>query len=96
MWPAGRGLLITEVEDADKFINPCDKSRPKRIRIHMHSRVALKYILLSFQAEWIRANNFGGAMILSLNVDDWNNTCKFDATFPLTRIVNKVLRSQED
>ena len=48
------------------------------------------------KAEWIRANNFGGAMILSLNVDDWNNTCKFNETFPLTRIVNKVLRSQED
>ncbi|XP_076234093.1 chitinase-3-like protein 2 isoform X2 [Calliopsis andreniformis] len=45
-----------------------------------------------YKAEWIRANNFGGAMILSLNVDDWNNTCKLNETFPLTRTVSKVLR----
>ncbi|XP_034192975.2 chitinase-3-like protein 2 isoform X1 [Osmia lignaria lignaria] len=48
-----------------------------------------------YKAEWIRANNFGGAMILSLNVDDWNNTCKFNETFPLTRTVTKVLRYRE-
>ncbi|XP_076637328.1 chitinase-3-like protein 2 isoform X1 [Colletes latitarsis] len=49
-----------------------------------------------YKAEWIRANNFGGAMIFSLNVDDWNNTCKFNETFPLTRTITKVLRYQED
>lgn len=49
-----------------------------------------------YKAEWIRANNFGGAMILSLNVDDWNNTCKFNESFSLTRTINKILRYQED
>ncbi|XP_026674886.1 chitinase-3-like protein 2 isoform X2 [Ceratina calcarata] len=48
------------------------------------------------KAEWIRANNFGGAMILSLNVDDWNNTCKFNESFPLTRTVTRILRYHED
>lgn len=49
-----------------------------------------------YKAEWIRANNFGGAMILSLNVDDWNNTCKFNESFPLTRTVTKILRYHDD
>lgn len=35
-------------------------------------------------------------MILSLNVDDWNNTCKFNGSFPLTRTIAKVLRYQEE
>ncbi|XP_076750180.1 chitinase-3-like protein 2 [Xylocopa sonorina] len=49
-----------------------------------------------YKAEWIRANNFGGAMILSISVDDWNNTCKFNESFPLTRTVTKILRYQEE
>ncbi|XP_054011401.1 chitinase-3-like protein 2 isoform X1 [Hylaeus anthracinus] len=49
-----------------------------------------------YKAEWIRANNFGGAMIFSLNADDWNNSCKFNETFPLTRTVTKVFGQQED
>ncbi|XP_015439737.1 PREDICTED: chitinase-3-like protein 2 [Dufourea novaeangliae] len=48
-----------------------------------------------YKAEWIRANNFGGAMILSLNTDDWNNTCKLNETFPLTRMITRTLRYQE-
>ncbi|XP_076659633.1 chitinase-3-like protein 2 isoform X1 [Halictus rubicundus] len=48
------------------------------------------------KAEWIRANNFGGAMIFSLNVDDWNCLCKMNESFPLTRTITEVLRHQED
>nr|XP_031831642.1 acidic mammalian chitinase-like [Nomia melanderi] len=49
-----------------------------------------------YKAKWILANNFGGAMILSLNADDWNFTCKLNESFALTRTVSKVLRYQED
>ncbi|CAK9822299.1 Acidic mammalian chitinase [Anthophora retusa] len=49
-----------------------------------------------YKATWVRANSFGGAMIFSLNVDDWNDTCKFNESFPLTRTITKVLRYQED
>lgn len=50
---------------------------------------------LSYKAEFIKANNFGGAMILSLNADDHNGSCKIDTegvgTFPLTRKVKNIL-----
>lgn len=45
-----------------------------------------------FQSAWIHANGFKGAMILSLNVDDWNGTCGANETFPLTRTVWRTLK----
>lgn len=49
------------------------------------------------QSTWIRANGFKGAMILSLNVDDWNGTCYgTNETFPLTRTISKVLFKESD
>lgn len=48
-----------------------------------------------FQAEFITENNFGGAMILSLNTDDHKGKCdkisNTDTTFPLTRKVKSIL-----
>ena len=49
------------------------------------------------QNMWIRTNGFKGAMILSLNVDDWNGTCYgTNETFPLTRTISKVLFKESD
>lgn len=46
---------------------------------------------------WIRENGFKGAMILSLNVDDWNGVCYGrNYTFPLTRAAMKVLFKDSD
>uniref|UniRef100_A0A0C9RT37 CHIA_1 protein n=1 Tax=Fopius arisanus TaxID=64838 RepID=A0A0C9RT37_9HYME len=48
------------------------------------------------KVEWIKLNGFRGAMILSLNTDDWNGTCHDNETFPLTRVVaNNLLSSRE-
>jgi len=48
--------------------------------------------MFALQSTWIRTNGFKGAMILSLNVDDWNGTCYgTNETFPLTRTISKVL-----
>ncbi|GLV38362.1 Chitinase 11 [Carabus blaptoides fortunei] len=52
---------------------------------------------VSYKTEFIKDNNFGGAMILSLNTDDHKGNCgtKFapgaDETFPLTRKVKSIL-----
>ncbi|KAG8035639.1 hypothetical protein G9C98_001067 [Cotesia typhae] len=46
------------------------------------------------KAEWIKANDFKGAMIFSLNTDDWSGSCSSkdgNETFPLTRILSKTL-----
>lgn len=48
-------------------------------------------VSVSYKAEWIKANGFGGAMILSLNVDDYNNSCSGNESFPLTRTVGRIL-----
>ncbi|XP_011337559.1 chitinase-3-like protein 2 isoform X2 [Ooceraea biroi] len=49
------------------------------------------------KSTWIRANGFKGAMILSLNVDDWNGTCYgINETFPLTRAVSKIILQEAD
>ncbi|XP_015116757.1 acidic mammalian chitinase [Diachasma alloeum] len=45
------------------------------------------------KVEWIKSNGFRGAMILSLNTDDWNGTCYENETFPLTRVVANNLMS---
>lgn len=42
------------------------------------------------QSAWIHSNGFKGAMILSLNVDDWADTCGRNRTFPLTRTISKI------
>lgn len=53
--------------------------------------------MFALQSTWIRTNGFKGAMILSLNVDDWNGTCYgTNETFPLTRTVSKVLFKESD
>ncbi|XP_012530246.1 chitinase-3-like protein 2 isoform X1 [Monomorium pharaonis] len=50
-----------------------------------------------YKSIWIRTNGFKGAMVLSLNVDDWNGTChNINETFPLTRTVSKVLFKETD
>lgn len=43
------------------------------------------------KAKWIKSNDFGGAMILSLNCDDWNSTCTRSETFPLIRAIKLAL-----
>lgn len=51
----------------------------------------------TLQSMWIRTNGFKGAMLLSLNVDDWNGTCYgTNETFPLTRTISKVLFKESD
>ena len=53
--------------------------------------------MFALQSMWIRTNGFKGAMILSLNVDDWNGTCYgTNETFPLTRTISKVLFKESD
>ncbi|XP_011160586.1 chitinase-3-like protein 2 [Solenopsis invicta] len=50
-----------------------------------------------YKSTWIRTNGFKGAMILSLNVDDWNGNCYgTNETFPLTRTISKVLFKESD
>lgn len=51
---------------------------------------------LSYKTEFIKENNFGGAMILSLNTDDFSGKCKGSGSksednFPLTKKVKNVL-----
>lgn len=49
---------------------------------------------LTYKTEFIKNNNFGGAMVYSLNTDDHKGVCGSDANgddFPLTRKVKKVL-----
>lgn len=55
---------------------------------------------LECKAKWIKENNFGGAMIFSLNADDFDNYCLSDDLdddmvnqfkFPLTRKVQQTL-----
>lgn len=50
-----------------------------------------------YKSTWIRTSGFKGAMILSLNVDDWNGTCYgTNETFPLTRTILKALFKESD
>lgn len=54
---------------------------------------------LSYKAEFIKANNFGGAMILSLDTDDHKGSCNINVdglnTFPLTRKVKSILNDDQ-
>ncbi|XP_015180357.1 PREDICTED: chitinase-3-like protein 2 [Polistes dominula] len=47
-----------------------------------------------YKTKWILDNDFKGAMVFSLNVDDWKNKCNANETFPLTRAVTKILRGK--
>ncbi|XP_012274144.1 chitinase-3-like protein 2 [Orussus abietinus] len=47
---------------------------------------------VTHKVNWIRSQGFKGAMILSLNTDDWNSTCQENVKFPLTRAVYQVLK----
>ncbi|KAI4502005.1 hypothetical protein M0802_002687 [Mischocyttarus mexicanus] len=47
-----------------------------------------------YKTKWILDNNFKGAMVFSLNTDDWNNECNTNETFPLTRTIKKFLRGK--
>lgn len=63
----------------------------------MYEHSMIKVLTFVLQSAWIRTNGFKGAMILSLNVDDWNGTCYgTNETFPLTRTISKVLFKESD
>lgn len=46
---------------------------------------------LTYKAGFILNNGFGGAMVYSLNCDDYSNICKIGEKFSLTRSIRKVL-----
>jgi chitinase len=43
------------------------------------------------KANWIKDNNFGGAMTYDLNCDDFVNACGFNQTFILHQIIYNIL-----
>ncbi|XP_043671883.1 chitinase-3-like protein 2 [Vespula pensylvanica] len=45
-----------------------------------------------YKAKWVLANGFKGAMIFSLNTDDWKNECNTNESFPLTRTITKFFK----
>ncbi|XP_011503350.1 PREDICTED: acidic mammalian chitinase [Ceratosolen solmsi marchali] len=45
---------------------------------------------ISSKAKWIKTNGFKGAMVYSLNMDDWNSTCSSNYTFPLTNTIKDI------
>lgn len=47
-----------------------------------------------YKAKWIVAQGFKGAMVFSLNVDDWKNYCNINKTFPLTRTISEVFTEE--
>ncbi|XP_066599872.1 chitinase-3-like protein 2 [Prorops nasuta] len=47
-------------------------------------------ISVFIKASWIKENNFKGAMVYSLNSDDWSYTCNLTEAFPLTRMIFSV------
>ncbi|KAK2577855.1 hypothetical protein KPH14_001118 [Odynerus spinipes] len=48
-----------------------------------------------YKTKWILANGFKGAMIFSLNVDDWKNKCNPNETFPLIRTIAKIFQEEK-
>ncbi|OXU26053.1 hypothetical protein TSAR_003864 [Trichomalopsis sarcophagae] len=49
---------------------------------------------VTYKATWIKSNGFKGAMVFSLNTDDWNSTCTPNHRFPLTSVVKKIFNSK--
>lgn len=47
------------------------------------------------KADWIRSEGFGGAMIFSVDMDDFGNVCCFEA-FPLIKAVARALNIRAD
>lgn len=47
------------------------------------------------KAEYIRREGFGGAMIFSIDMDDFNNVCCLEP-FPLTKAIARVLGLRTD
>ncbi|XP_015601593.1 chitinase-3-like protein 2 isoform X2 [Cephus cinctus] len=47
---------------------------------------------VKYKIEWILKSGFKGAMIFSLNTDDWYGSCADNTTFPLTRITSSILK----
>ena len=47
------------------------------------------------KAEWIRREGFGGAMIFSIDMDDFSNVCCLES-FPLTKAVARALSIRDD
>ncbi|KAL2729058.1 chitinase-3-like protein 2 isoform X3 [Vespula squamosa] len=47
-----------------------------------------------YKTKWILANDFKGAMIFSLNTDDWKNECNTNESFPLTRTITKFFKKR--
>jgi chitinase len=47
---------------------------------------------IALKSQWIRKNDFGGAMIFSLNQDDWKGICPTTSEpFPLVGIVYRII-----
>lgn len=47
------------------------------------------------KAEYIKRENFGGAMVFSIDMDDFNNLCCRES-FPLTKAIARVLGIRDD
>jgi GH18 family chitinase len=44
------------------------------------------------QAQWLKRNNYGGAMIWTIDMDDYTGSFCGQGTFPLTSILKKTLK----
>ncbi|BET00648.1 Glyco_18 [Nesidiocoris tenuis] len=48
--------------------------------------------MIKHKSQFIKMNNFGGAMIWALDLDDFRNSCNCEE-YPLLRTINRVLRN---